>query len=76
MSLRAPLVQISALIVGLLIASFLPIPYLAAPLAEVRFLLLMELGVAVIYGGILLRRAEHAPAPLADAPQHLRERTR
>lgn len=63
MSLRMPLVQIILLIVGLLVCSVLPITGLAAVLAEVRLLLVMVLGVAVLYLGLLLRRGEYQLAP-------------
>lgn len=64
MSLRMPLVQIILLIVGLLVCSVLPISGLAVVLAEVRLLLVMVLGVAVLYLGLLLHRGEHELVPV------------
>jgi hypothetical protein len=64
MSLRMPLVQIILLIVGLLVCSALPITGLAVVLADVRLLLLMVLGVAALYLGLMLRRGEQALMPV------------
>lgn len=61
--LRVPLIRITALIVGLLISSFMPIPLLGVVLAEVRLLLVMVLGVALVYIGVLRQRGELKPAP-------------
>lgn len=64
MSWQTPLVQLIALIGAMLIASFLPIPYLAVVLAAVRILLVMVLGVALIYLGVLLQRQDVQPVPI------------
>lgn len=64
MSLRMPLVQIILLIVGLLVASFLSITGLSVVLAEVRTLLVMVLGVAVLYLGLMLRQGGHTLMPI------------
>jgi hypothetical protein len=61
---QRPLVQMIALLGALLIASFLPIPYLAVVLATVRMLLMMVLGVALLYLGLLLRQEEAQPVPV------------
>lgn len=78
MSLRMPLLQIMMLIVGLMIASFLAIPGLSAALAEVRLLLVMVLGVATLYLGILQRRTELEVLPVVptEVPEHTLERGR
>lgn len=76
MSFRMPLLQIIALTMGLLLASVLPIPGLSLALAAVRLPLIMVLGVAVLYLGMLLRREElaHAPVPAIAAPLREAER--
>lgn len=68
MSLRVPLVQIILLIVGLLLCSLLSISGLSAVLAEVRLPLLMVLGVALLYAGLLQRQEQTTlvPAPIED----------
>lgn len=78
MSLRMPLLQIMMLIVGLIVASFLAIPGLSAALAEVRLLLVMVLGVATLYLGIVQRRTELEVLPVVptEAPEHTLERGR
>lgn len=76
MSLRIPLIQTMLVIVGLLVGSFLPIPILNVVIPEVRLLLVMELGVAMLYTGLLLRR-QPAQAPLHvadDEPLHAQQR--
>lgn len=65
MMLRVPLIQIIALIGALIVASVLPVPLLGVVLAEIRLLLVMVLGVAVLYLGVLVRRDELQPAPAA-----------
>jgi predicted phage tail protein len=65
MSWQTPLIQIIALIGAMLIASFLPIPYLAVVLATVRLLLVMTLGVALIYLGVLIQRQAMQPVPIS-----------
>ena len=64
MAWQRPLAQMIALIGAMLIASFLPIPYLAVVLATVRILLVMALGVALLYLGVLLRQEETQPVPV------------
>jgi hypothetical protein len=64
MSWQTPLVQLIALIGAMLIASFLPIPYLAVVLVTVRMLLVMVLGVALIYLGMLVRQEAMQPVPV------------
>lgn len=80
MSLRMPLVQIILLIVGLLVASVLPITGLSVVLAEVRLLLVLVLGVALLYLGLMLRQGGHSlmPVVVEDAwlDEPLRERER
>jgi uncharacterized integral membrane protein len=49
------------LLLTLIVGSFLPIPYLGIVLATVRLLLVMELGVALVYLGIVLRRQVAQP---------------
>lgn len=80
MSLRMPLVQIILLIVGLLVASVLPITGLSVVLAEVRTLLVMVLGVALVYLGLMLRQGGQSLMPVVvedrwlDEQLHERER--
>lgn len=80
MSLRMPLVQIILLIVGLLVTSVLPITGLSVVLAEVRLLLMLVLGVALLYLGLMLRQGAHSlmPVVVEDAwlEEPLRERER
>lgn len=76
MLLRTPLVQIMLLIVGLIVTSFLPIVGLAAALAEVRLLLLMVLGVAIMYAGVLQRRGEPGLLRQRVTPEALNARVR
>ena len=70
---QTPLLQIIALIVGLLVGSLLPIPALGLVLAEIRLLLVMVLGVAVLYYGLLQREQELQHEPLAAAIEPLKE---
>lgn len=69
MSIRTPIIQINGLILALLIASFLPVPMLGIVLAEVRLLLVMVLGVALTYTGVLLRRQELLAVAVAPADE-------
>jgi hypothetical protein len=64
MSWRTPLLQMIALIGAMLVASFLPIPYLAVVLATVRVLLVMVLGVTLIYLGVLIQRLQAQPVSI------------
>lgn len=64
MWLRTELVQIMAVIVAMIAASFFPIPYLGIVLATVRVLLIMVFGVALVYLGVLMRRQQLEPLPI------------
>jgi uncharacterized protein YacL len=72
--LRWPLVQIVGLIVTLLIMSFLSVPILSVVLEPVRLLMMMVLGVALAYLGVLLRDRSSQPQTVVVEPP--RERVR
>lgn len=62
--LRWPTVQIIGLIVVLMVVSFLPVPVVSVVLEPVRLLLLMVLGVACVYLGLLLRDQPTGAEPI------------
>ena len=68
MLLRVPLIQIILLNIALLVVSLLDLHGLSPALAEVRLPLVMVLGVAVLYLGLLLRndRAQLLPVRQED----------
>ncbi|HEX6292856.1 MAG TPA: hypothetical protein VFZ66_26965 [Herpetosiphonaceae bacterium] len=76
MSWRTPLIQMIALLGALIVGSFFPIPYLGVILATVRLLLVMELGVALIYLGILIRRQQTQPVLVRSTDDVLYEMER
>jgi|GEM_PF-7098490 len=73
MSLSAPLLQIMALILLLLVGSVLPIPGLANVLAQIRLLLVMVLGVATLYLGLTMRKEELQPLEVGQTDEVLHE---
>lgn len=70
MSLQSSLGHIIGLIFVLLTASFLPLPALVEALVEVRLLLVMALGVALVYLGLMQRQSEQVKPAVQriDAP--------
>ena len=70
---RTELLQIMALNLALIVASFFPIPYLGIVLATGRGPLVMVFLVALVYFGVLTRRARLAPVPIRHEDDQLYE---
>jgi uncharacterized RDD family membrane protein YckC len=70
---RTELLQIMALNLAMIVASFFPIPYLGIVLATGREPLIMVFLVALVYFGVLTRRARLAPVPIRQADDRLHE---
>lgn len=70
---RAELVQIMALNLAMIVASFFPIPYLGIVLATGREPLIMVFLVALFYLGVLTRRERLTPVPIRHEDDRLYE---